>query len=121
LAVQRSSAEAELGEKELEGRKQQIAVLLKNVHPNRATAEEVVVAAREVLASTADLVFANDQATIIEAGHTTYVSVEKLFSNSAGAAKLSPDPKVQKGITDAAGNIAQIHDRTSRSCQTKSL
>jgi len=105
--VQRSSAEAERGERELEGRKQQILALLKNVQPNKATAEEVVSAAREVLTSTADLVFANDQATIVEAGRAAYSSVEKLLSNSAGAAKLTTDANVQRGITGSAGNIAR--------------
>jgi len=105
--VQRSSAEAERGERELEGRKQQILALLKNVQPNKATAEEVVIAAREVLTSTADLVFANDQATIVEAGRGAYTSIEKLLSNAAGAAKLTSDPNIQRGITGAAGNIAR--------------
>jgi hypothetical protein len=106
-SVQRSAAEAERGERELDGRKQQILALLKNVRPVNASAEEVVVAAREVLTSTADLVFANDQGALIDAGRTAYTAVEKLLTTSAGAAKLSPDKNIQNGITHASSDIGR--------------
>jgi talin len=80
---------------------------MKNVRPVNASAEEVVVAAREVLTSTADLVFANDQGTLIEAGNTAYNAVEKLLSSAAGASKLSPDQNIQKGITLASNEIGK--------------
>jgi talin len=106
-SVQRSSAEAERGERELEARKQQLQALMKNVRPVNATAEEVVGNAREVLASTADLIFANDQGSLIDAGNTAYNAVEKLLATSAGAARLSSDDKVQKGIKDASIGIGR--------------
>jgi len=106
-SLQRSAAEAERGERELDGRKQQILALLKNVRPVNATAEDVVVAAREVLTSTADLVFANDQGALIDAGRTAYTAVEKLLTSSAGAAKLSPDKNIQNGVTHASSDIGR--------------
>lgn len=106
-SVQRSAAEAERGERELEGRKQELIALMKNIRPVNASAEQVVGAAREVLTSTADLVFANDQGTLIEAGNNAYNHVEKLLSSAAGAAKLSPDQNVQKGIQVASIEIGK--------------
>jgi len=107
-SVQRSAAEAERGERELEGRKQQLIALMKNVRPENATAEEVVGAARAVLTSTADLVFANDQGTLIEAGNTAYNAMEKLLSSAAGAAKTSPDVAVQKGVNAASIELVKL-------------
>jgi talin len=106
-SVQRSAAESERGERELEARKQQLQALMKHVRPVNASAEEVVGVAREVLTSTADLVFANDQGSLIEAGNTAYNSVEKLLAVSAGAARLSSDDNVQKGIKDASIGIGR--------------
>jgi len=107
-AVQRSGAEAERGERELDARKQQILQLLKsNIPPNKSTVEEVVASAREVLSTTADLVFANDQPTIIEAGRNAANAIESLMQNSAGAAKLSPNANIQKDVTGASANIAR--------------
>jgi len=107
-SVKRSSAEAERGERELESRKQQLMALMKsNIRPVNASAEEVVGCAREVLTSTADLVFANDQGALIDAGNTAYNSIEKLLSSSAGAARLSSDDNVQKGIKDASIGIGR--------------
>jgi hypothetical protein len=80
---------------------------MKNIRPVNASAEEVVGAAREVLTSTADLVFANDQGTLIEAGNTAYNNVERLLGSAAGAAKLSPDQNVQKGINAASIEIGK--------------
>eukprot|EP01124_Arcella_intermedia_P012007 TRINITY_DN1832_c0_g1_i1.p1 TRINITY_DN1832_c0_g1~~TRINITY_DN1832_c0_g1_i1.p1 ORF type:complete len:2470 (-),score=665.52 TRINITY_DN1832_c0_g1_i1:45-7454(-) len=106
-AVQRAGAEAERGERELEAKKQQIMALLKNVQPAKATAEDCVISAREVLKATADLVFANDQGAIITAGNSAYVSLEKLLTNSAGASKLSPDVNIQRGVTTTAAQVAK--------------
>jgi len=106
-SVQRSAAESERGERELEARKQQLQALMKNIRPVNASAEEVVGVAREVLASTADLVFANDQGALIDAGNSAYNAVEKLLATSAGAARLSSDDNVQKGIKDASVGIGR--------------
>jgi hypothetical protein len=100
--------EVEHGERELEGRKQQINALLKNIQPSpKATAEDVAGAAREVLTATADLVLANDQGALIDVGRTAYDSVEKLLSQSVMALKLSPDTSVQRAITGAAANTTR--------------
>jgi hypothetical protein len=106
-SVQRSAAEAERGERELDGRKQQILELLKNIRPVNASAEEVVGAACDVLSSTADLIFANNQGSLIDAGRTAFTAVEKLLTTSAGAAKLSLDKNIQNGITHASDEIGR--------------
>jgi len=106
-AVQRSSDEAARGERELEIKKQAIVSLLKNVQPAKANAEDCVVAARKVLTATAELIYANDQNSIITAGNQAYNSLEELLTNSAGAAKLSPDVNIQRGVTTSAANVAK--------------
>jgi len=81
--------------------------LLKNSRSDpRATPEEVVVAAREVLQSTSDLVFANNQAEIIEAGKGSVTAVEKLLFSALGASKKG-DANVQKGISSSAEGIVK--------------
>eukprot|EP01125_Pyxidicula_operculata_P006605 TRINITY_DN227_c1_g1_i1.p1 TRINITY_DN227_c1_g1~~TRINITY_DN227_c1_g1_i1.p1 ORF type:complete len:2471 (-),score=884.91 TRINITY_DN227_c1_g1_i1:132-7544(-) len=106
--VQRSSAEVQRGERELESSKQQISQALKNIKPNpKATAEDVVQSARQVLAATGELVFASNQEEMIQAGKTSVNSVQGLLYAAGGAAKLSPDAGVQRGIQSAAENVAK--------------
>jgi len=105
--VQRSSAESARSERELEGSKQQIMALLKNVKPVNATAELVIEAAREVLTATAEVVFASNQAEVIQAGKGSFLAIEKVLTRAGGASRLARDDKDGQQINQAAAQVAQ--------------
>jgi talin len=92
---------------ELEETKKQIVAMLKNVKPSNATAEQVVESARELLGATAEVVFASNQADVIQAGKSTYSALEKLITRSAGASRLARTDPDGQAINQSAAKVAQ--------------
>lgn len=103
-----SAAEAAAGERQLESTKQQILTLLKNVPGyDSALPADVVKACRESAAVVADLVFATNQDELVAAGQKASVCTEKVLNAGKAAAKLSPDPAVQKEVVAATEAFAK--------------
>jgi len=81
--------------------------LLKNVKPVNSNAEQVVEGAREVLAASAEVVFASNQGEVIQAGKASYLAVEKLLTRAAGASRLARADADAQAINQRAAQVAQ--------------
>jgi len=91
----------------LEDSKQQIMSLLKNVKPVNSTAEQVIEGARDVLGATAEVIFASNQAEIIQAGKASYLAIEKIVTRAAGAGRLARNDQDSQAINQRAAQVAQ--------------
>jgi len=105
--LRRASSETARAEMELEETKKQIVSMLKNVKASNASADQVVESARELLGTTAEVVFAASQADVIQAGKSTYSALEKLVSRSAGASRLARSEADGQAINQNAAKVAQ--------------
>jgi len=105
--LHRASSKTARAEKELEETKKQILAMLKNVKPSNSNAEQVVEGARELLTATAEVVFAANQADVIQAGKSCYTALEKLISRSAGASRLARSEPDGQAINQSAAKVAQ--------------
>jgi len=104
---ERSAAEAVKGERALEDARKKIQGVMTNIPGHQgANGESVIKAVRQVVNSTAEIVFAPSQDDIIASSAKCADATILLLNVGKTASTLSPDPNVQKELVTSVVNVA---------------
>lgn len=111
-AVQQVGAEANQLALELEGSIGILKDLLRSCPAQDSSMEEVFAAAKEVLVTAANLIFAPTREDIVNSGRETVESTQKMLTTAKGIAKACPDKtaadNLEASTKDAASAIVNL-------------